>query len=119
MKAVEITWAIGLKIVEKLGGFHSLMSFERNLGMVMEGSGLDKLLETIYAPNSFLHILPDKAIGKAIRGYFLADTTLKIKMFFPVFSSYENFKERTEDEIENEVTLEKTGSSSAGFKKIL
>lgn len=85
----------------------------------MEGSRFEKLLETVYTPNSVLCILPGKSIGKVLGGYFLEKTTLKIKILSPVFSSYDYFKELTVDQIENEVLLVKIGSPSTDFMKIL
>ena len=57
IKAVEIVISKDLNVVGRLSGFHSLMSFVGSLGMVMEGSGLEKLLETTYGKASVPHDL--------------------------------------------------------------
>ena len=44
-------------IVLKLGGFHTEMSFLGCIGRLMAGSGLQKLLEVVYAPNAVVHML--------------------------------------------------------------
>ena len=99
MKAVEIIRTEHLKIVTSLGGFLSLTSFVSSIGMVMEGFGLVKLLDSIYAPNSVLHLLSGKAIERVLEDHFLADTPLKIMLFSPIFPSCKNFKEPTVDDI--------------------
>ena len=93
-KAVEIIKAKDLKIVLRLDSFHSHIIFVESLGMVMEGSGLEKLLETFYASNS------GKAIESALRGHFLANTALKIKLLYPIVPCCQNFKESIVDDIE-------------------
>ena len=42
----------------------------------MAGSGLQQLLEVVFAQNSVTHMLTDKAIARAVRGHFLADAVL-------------------------------------------
>ena len=99
-KAVEIIQAKDLKIVLRLDSFHSHIIFVESLGMVMEGSGLEKLLETFYAPNSVLPTLSGKAIESALRGHFLANTALKIKLLYPTVPCCQNFKGSIADDIE-------------------
>lgn len=64
------------KIVLRLGGFHTLMSFLGSLGHLMGGSGLRELMETVYAPNACDHILSGKAISRAVRAHLLVDGAL-------------------------------------------
>lgn len=47
-------------IVLRLGGFHTEMSFIGCIGHLMAGSGLQELLETIYASNTVNHMLSGK-----------------------------------------------------------
>lgn len=63
-------------VILRLGGFHLEMSFAGCIGHMMDGSGLSELLESVYAPNTVSHMLNGKAIARAVRGYFLTDTTL-------------------------------------------
>lgn len=63
-------------IVLMLGGFHMQMSFLGSIGHLMMGTGLQECLETVYAPNSVIHMLSGKSIQRAIRGHFLVDTAL-------------------------------------------
>lgn len=79
-KAVEIATSQKLKIVVRLGGFHTLMSFVGSVGRLMEGSGLEILLETIYGRNTVTHIFSGKAISRALRGHFLVDSGLRLNL---------------------------------------
>ena len=36
----------------------------------MQGPGLAELFETVYASNAVIHMLNDKAVTRALRGYF-------------------------------------------------
>ena len=63
-------------IVLRLGGFHVEMSFLGCIGYLMSGSGLQEVLETVYAPNAVIHMLSGKAVSRALRGHMLVDTAL-------------------------------------------
>lgn len=39
----------------------------------MAGSGIENVLELVYAKNVVPHILSGKAVARAIRGHFLVD----------------------------------------------
>lgn len=73
-------------VVLKLGGFHLQMSFLGAIGQAMSGSGLQELLETIYAKNSVVHILDGHAFARAIRGHFLVDATLNVLLLKSMFN---------------------------------
>ncbi len=60
-------------IVLRLGGFHTEMSFLGSIGHLMDSSGLQEMLESIYAPNAVVHMLSGKAIARAVRGHFIVD----------------------------------------------
>ncbi len=53
-------------IVLRLGGFHTEMSFLGCIGHLMGSSGLQEMLESIYAPNAVVHMLSGKAIARAV-----------------------------------------------------
>ena len=63
-------------IVLQLGGFHTAMNFIGSIGHLMAGSGLQELLETIYADNAVTHMLTGKAVQRAFRGLLLVDSAL-------------------------------------------
>ncbi len=63
-------------IVLRLGGFHTLMSFLGCIGHIMGGSGLQQLLEQVYAGNTVSHMLTGKAYDRAVRGHLLVDAAL-------------------------------------------
>jgi len=52
------------KIVLRLGGFHTEMSFLGCIGSLMARPRLKVILEMIYAPNAVEHILTSKAIAR-------------------------------------------------------
>ena len=49
-------------MILRLGGFHTEISFLGCIGYLMSGTGLQELLETIYAPNAVVHMLGGKAV---------------------------------------------------------
>ena len=64
------------ELLSRLGGFHQFMSFLGSIRSIMEGSGLRKALETVYAPVSVGHMSSDKGYSRAIRGHFLSTSAL-------------------------------------------
>ena len=78
--ASEIIDAQNLRIVNRLGVFHLLMSFLGSIGTLMDGSGLSELLATCYGPNAVIHMLSGKAVSRAIRGHFLVEAALLTKL---------------------------------------
>ena len=84
-KAVEIQMqeqdSIVSEIVIILGSFHTLMSFLGSIGSLMNGTGLNSLLEQVYAENAVPHIMSGKAVARARRAHQLALCPLEgIKM---------------------------------------
>ena len=69
IKAIEIIRSKSMKIVCRLSGFHTLMSFVGSIGSVMKGSGLEEALETTYGPNTVTHMMSGKVISGAIPGH--------------------------------------------------
>ena len=63
-------------IVLRLGGLHTCMSFLGAIGQLMSSSGLQQLLETIYADHTVPHMISGKAISRAIRGHLLVSAVL-------------------------------------------
>jgi hypothetical protein len=63
-------------VVLRLGGFHMQMSFLGSIGNLMAGSGLQELLEIVYASNTVSHMLTGKAVSRAVRGHMLVDAAL-------------------------------------------
>ena len=57
-------------------GFHTFMSFLGAVGDRMSGSGIEELLEMVYATNSVGHMMSGKAFARAIRGHFVVDSCL-------------------------------------------
>ena len=63
-------------IVLRLGGFHTEVSFLGCIGHLMAASGLQELLELIYASNGVVHMLTGKAIARAVRAHLIVDASL-------------------------------------------
>ncbi len=64
------------KIILKLGGFHTLMSFLSSIGHVVAGSGIQEILSLIYAENTVPHMLSGKAYTRAVRGFLLLERAI-------------------------------------------
>ena len=76
LKATGIIEDAKLNIVCRLGGFHTLMSFLGSLGHLMKGSGIEELFSQVYAEHSVTHMISGKAISRALRAHFLAESAL-------------------------------------------
>ena len=63
-------------MVVRLGGFHMQMSFLGSIGHLMVGSGLQELLEVVFAGNAVRHMLTGKAICRVVCGHMLVDAAL-------------------------------------------
>jgi len=74
------------RIVLCLGGFHTEMNFFERIGYLMDSSGLQEVLELIYAPNAVIHMLSGKAIARAVRVHFIVDAALNTLMLRKVFN---------------------------------
>ena len=51
----------------------------------MDDSGLEEILELVYADNAVTHMLTEKAISRAVRGYLLVDAALNVLLLSKVF----------------------------------
>ena len=79
LKACGIIEEGGLDIVARLGGFHTLMTFTHYLGAigkVMKGSGIEELFNEVYFENTVQHIMPAKAVSRALRAHLLTEFAL-------------------------------------------
>ena len=52
------------------------MSFLGCVGHLMAGSGLEQILEVVYAENAVKHILSGKAIATAVQGHLMVHAAL-------------------------------------------
>ena len=62
------------------------MSFLGCIGHLMAGSGLQELLELVYAKKAVIHMLSGKAVSRAIRGHFLVDGALNAMLASKTFN---------------------------------
>ena len=72
-------------IVVLLGGFHTQMSMLGVIGGIMAGSGLQEVLECVYASNTVGHMLSGKAIARTLRGHILVSVALNVTLTSKVF----------------------------------
>ncbi|KAK6186089.1 hypothetical protein SNE40_008194 [Patella caerulea] len=72
-------------IVLRLGGFHLQMSFLGSVGHLMQSSGLQDAMETVYATNAVQHMFSGKAISRAVRGHLLVDSALNMLIVSDVY----------------------------------
>ena len=94
--------AKSLNIVTRLGGFHLLMRFLGSIGKMMESSGIEDVLESVYGSNTVKHILSGKAISRTLRGHFLLQSALTINLLLPlIFFETSNL---ALNQLENEIT---------------
>lgn len=75
------------KLILRLGGFHTQMSFLGSMGHLMSGTGLEYLLGNIYAPTTVGHMLTGKAYARAVRGHFLVETALGSLLLSQIYPS--------------------------------
>lgn len=73
-------------IVLRLGSFHTAMSFLGCIGHVMEGSGIENVLQVCYAPNTVPYIMNGKAYSRAFRAHLLVDSALHALLMCDIFS---------------------------------
>jgi len=83
--AVDIVAACGpteelSSVVVRLGGFHLLMSFLGSIGSIMEGSGLEELWATAYAPKTVAHMISGHAYSRAVRAHSLTRLALALSL---------------------------------------
>ncbi len=63
-------------IVLHLGYLHTEMCFAGSIGHLTGDTGLQELLELVYAKNSVCHMLSGKAINRVVHGHDLDDAAL-------------------------------------------
>jgi hypothetical protein len=91
-------------IVLRLGGFHLEMSFLGAVGHLMSGSGLQEILETVYAPNAVIHMLSGKAVSRAIRGHNIFALSLHAILLAKSYAiDIESFQSSTTTDASNEI----------------
>jgi len=74
------------RVVLRLGGFHMQMSFLGCIGHIFTDTGLQEILETVYASNAVVHMLTGKSVHRAVRGYFMLDTALHALMLSELYN---------------------------------
>lgn len=68
-------------IVLQLGSFHMEMSFLGAIGSLMKGTGLQEILELVYASNAVTHMFSGKVVARAVRGHLIVDKALNSLCF--------------------------------------
>jgi len=103
IKAIEIIKSKSLKIVCRLGGFHTMMSFVGSIGSMMKGSGLEEALETVYGSNAVIQLMSGKAMSRALRGYFLVESALVNKLISELLPVETNPEAERRSDLNDEV----------------
>ena len=85
------------KIVLILGSFHSFLG---SIGHLMMGTGLQLLLEQVYAENTVPHILSGKAVSRARRAHMLAVCALEGLKVAQIYDIDLESNEKNEDEFD-------------------
>ena len=62
------------------------MSFLGSIGHLMAGSGLEELLEVVYAGNTVCHMMSGKAVSRAVRGHMLVDAALNTMLLADAYN---------------------------------
>ena len=116
-------------IVLRIGDFHTLMSFLGSIGHLMEGSGLEDLMQLIYATDTVPHLLSGKAYARATRAHLIISSALYIVVFSDILGSREaddgiNTEERKElinlfETTLNGSELSELLKDSSAFKKLM
>ena len=75
------------EILLRLGGVHTSMSFLGSIGHLMTSSGLQTMLESVYAENTVPHMLTGKAISRAVRGHLLVVASLHAIIMSEIYNS--------------------------------
>ncbi len=72
-------------IILRLGGSHTEMSFLCCIRHIMTGTGLQELLECLYANNTVDHMLSGKTISRAVCGHLRVSGALNTMFMSEVF----------------------------------
>ena len=64
------------KIVLMLGCFHTFMNLLGAIGTLMEGTGLQSILEVIHGANAVVHMMTGKSVLRSFRGHLLVEKCL-------------------------------------------
>ena len=83
------------------------MSFLLSMGHLMAYSGLQELLEVVYAGNTVTHMLTGKAASRAIRGHLLADCALSSTLLADIYNVPVPTKHAVEAQTYDDETNEK------------
>ena len=114
--AIIVTEPVGSNlrdIVLRLGGFHTEMSFLGCIGHLMAASGLQELLELIYASNAVVHMLTGKAIARAVRAHLLVDAALNALVLASTFNVplLGHLDDSESEDVDTDEVMEATTSS--------
>ena len=89
-KTYEIRWKESenselKRIVLRLGGLHTCMSFLAFIGHFMSSSDLREVLETVYGSDTISHILSGPSISKPFPGHLIVSGVLYAKIISDVY----------------------------------
>jgi len=99
-KSMIIAEKLHMKIVLRLGGFHTEMAWWAAVGDTIEGTGIEQAAECIYARNSVQHIMNGKAFARTQRFHFMNTAALH---YILLSEDYNIIHEAAEGSVENNV----------------
>ena len=95
-------------VILLLSTFHTLMNVLGAIGTLIDGSGLNEIMETVYRENAVVHIMNGKAVQRVFRGHLLVDQCLTSQIVAKLMEDEPGFQDH-EEELERLYMLMETG----------
>ena len=81
-------------VVLLLRSFHTLMNLLGAIGTLMDGTGLNDILEIVYGENAVIHMKSGKAVQRTFRGHLLVDQGLTRQIVSLIMTDDHNFEDQ-------------------------
>ena len=75
-----------------MGSFHTFMNLLGAIGTLMQGTGLQNILELVYGENAVVHMMTGKSVQRAFRGHLLVDKCLNQAILSDLMNIDHDFK---------------------------
>jgi hypothetical protein len=116
-KALTIATHKEMKIVLRLGGFHTEMMWWNVVGDTMEGSGIEQVIESIYAKNTVPYIMNGKAFNRSQRFNLLNVSALNYIILSDEYGDTQKLLD-TENTTEMDITEDSFSSPASSIRNI-
>lgn len=67
------------------------------IGILMDGSGLKEIMETVYGENAGVHMMSGKAVQRAFRGHLLVDQCLTRQIVAKIVEDEPSFQDQVQE----------------------